>query len=284
MAVESFGIIANPRKAAVRWIVPKLIEWIKGHGFRFMVSEELVSVIGFGDHSCPREELWRHVDVLVALGGDGTILAAARAIGDHDIPILGVNLGSLGFLADVAPEELLPTLEKVKRGDYHLEKRMILEAMAADQRFFALNDVVIDKGASPRIISLSTYVGDEFVGTSIADGLIIATPTGSTAYSLSAGGPIVHPGMETLIIAPICPHILANRPMVISATEVLTIEIESQDSEVKFTVDGQVHLSLQSGDRVRVRKADHSVKLIKVSNKSFYDLLRTKLKWGVREE
>lgn len=222
--------------------------------------------------------------MVIAFGGDGTILAAARAIGVHKTPILGVKIGSLGFLAEVASEELLTVMEKIERGGFRLEERMVLEATVANRKFFALNDVVIDKGASPRIIQLSVYVGDEYVSTSTADGLIVATPTGSTAYSLSAGGPIVNPAMKAIIITPICPHILANRPMVISAEETFTVEIKSEDAEVKFTVDGQENLALRSGDRVQIKKADHSVRLIKSSDRSFYDLLRTKLKWGMREE
>ena len=281
--ITSFGIVANPDKDETKKIVPQLIRWIEERNLSFVLSEDLVPFVGYREKSCPPSDLRNRIEALIAMGGDGTILAAARAIGVDNVPILGVKVGGLGFLADITPEELPQTLDKVKAGKYGLSERMTLETTFDARAYVALNDIVIDKGASPRILDLSIRVGGKFVNTSTADGLIISTPTGSTAYSLSVGGPIVHPRMEAIILSPICPHVLANRPMIVSGDETVEVTIEKARGDVELTVDGQINSKLQQGDTVVVRKGDYSVKLVRASDRTYYDVLRAKLKWGVRE-
>ena len=279
----SFGIIANPQKEESKRIIPNLIKWIEARNLSFTLAEGLIPFIGFEEKSCPLSELPNCVEVLIALGGDGTILAAARAIGIAKVPILGVKVGGLGFLADITPDELPEALDKVKSGMYGLSERMTLEMVFDGQTYYALNDIVIDKGASPRILDLRVDIGGQFVNTSTADGLILSTPTGSTAYSLSVGGPIVHPRLEAIILSPICPHVLANRPMIVAGDETVEVGIETAYGEVKLTVDGQINFKLHQGDTVNVKKGNHSVNLVRTSARTYYDVLRTKLKWGVRE-
>ena len=279
----SFGIVANPHKEETKQIVPKLIHWIETRDLSFTLAEDLVPLIGCKEKSCPVSELRNRAEILVALGGDGTILAAARAIGINNVPILGVKVGGLGFLADITPDELPEALDKVKRGSYGLSERMTLMTTFDEKTYFALNDIVIDKGSSPRILDLSVHLGGQYVNTSTADGLIISTPTGSTAYSLSVGGPIVHPRMEAIILSPICPHVLANRPMIVAGDERVEVVIETAHGDVKLTIDGQVNFELHQGDTIVVSKGDHTVKLVRTSTRTYYDVLRTKLKWGVRE-
>ncbi|MFQ6091733.1 MAG: NAD(+)/NADH kinase [bacterium] len=281
--ISSVGIVANLKKEETKRIVPDLIRQIEARGLSFVLSEDLVPLIGYEEKGRPVADLVGRVQVLIALGGDGTILAAARTIGANNIPILGVKVGGLGFLADITPEELPDALEKVQRGEYRLSERMTLETTLQGKVCFALNDIVIDKGASPRILDLSLSIGGQFVSTSTADGLILATPTGSTAYSLSVGGPIVHPRMEAIILSPICPHVLANRPMIVSGNETVEVIIEKAYGEVKLTIDGQISFELRQGDRVAVKRGDRFVKLVRTSDRTYYDVLRTKLKWGVRE-
>jgi NAD+ kinase len=280
--VTSFGIVANPHKHETKRIVLELIGWMKRRRLSCVVSDDLVSVVGRVAPSRAVSDFHKDVEIVIALGGDGTILSTARAIGHDNIPILGVKVGGLGFLTDVTPEELSDALDSLKAGKYLLSERMTLETSFDDDRYVALNDIVIDKGASPRILDLSISVGGQLVNVSTADGLILATPTGSTAYSLSVGGPIVHPHLEAIILSPICPHVLANRPMIIAADETVEVRIESAHGDVMLTVDGQLHFHLKESDRVIVRKGDHAVTLVKMSSRTYYDVLRTKLKWGVR--
>lgn len=279
----SFGIIANPHKEETKQIVPELIKWIRTRDLSFIIAEDLVPFVGFEEKSCPVSDLRNRAEVLIALGGDGTILAAARAIGISNVPILGVKVGGLGFLADITPDELPEALDKVNKGNYGISERMTLETTFDGETFFALNDIVIDKGASPRLLDLSVHIGGQFVNTSTADGLIISTPTGSTAYCLSVGGPIVHPRVEAIILSPICPHVLANRPMIVADDVTVEVGIEAAHGDVKLTVDGQINFILHQGDRVSVKKGNHYVKLVRTSPRTYYDVLRTKLKWGVRE-
>jgi NAD+ kinase len=281
--ITSFGILANPHKEETKKIIPELIGLMEDRDLSFALSEELVPIVGYKEKSCPVSDLRHRSEALIALGGDGTILAAARAIGIDNVPILGVKVGGLGFLADITPDELPQALDKVKTGDYGLSQRMTLETVFDTRAYIALNDIVIDKGASPRILDLSIRVSGQFVNMSTADGLIISTPTGSTAYTLSVGGPIVHPRMEAIILSPICPHVLANRPMIVAGDESVEVTIETAHGDVKLTLDGQINFKLQQGDTVVVSKGSRSVKLIRTSSRTYYDVLRAKLKWGVRQ-
>jgi NAD+ kinase len=227
-------------------------------------------------------------DLVVVLGGDGTMISAARIIGGRDIPILGVNLGSLGFLTEITLDELYPLLSDCLQGDFRFTERMMLDCKVLRSgseiaHHQVLNDVVINKGALARILDLATKVDCHHLTTFKADGLIISSPTGSTGYSLSAGGPIIHPGMNCLVITPICPHTLTNRPIVVADNSLVGITVTSLDDEdVYLTLDGQVGLELKSGDVIQVRRADYCSRLVNSKSKDFFEILRTKLKWGER--
>lgn len=225
------------------------------------------------------------VDFILVMGGDGTLLSVARRYGQMGLPILGVNVGGLGFLTEVALNELYPALEKVLAGQYEVEERMALHAaIYRDGRYFwgenVLNDAVINKGALARIVELTTWINGEYLTTYRADGLIISTPTGSTAYTLSAGGPIVYPTLRHVILLPICPHTLTNRPIILPETATVAVTLDRKTEDVYLTLDGQVGRELQPGDRVEVQHASHHLKLIKSPRRSHFEILRAKLGWG----
>ncbi len=225
------------------------------------------------------------VDLVVVLGGDGTLLKAARLFGHLGAPILGVNLGGLGFLTEISLEELRQLFEGILQGEYQTENRMVLTARIVREGEVHpvipfLNDVVINKGALARIIDLETSIGGQFLTSYRGDGLIVATPTGSTAYNLSAGGPILHPALKTILLTPICPFTLTNRPIILQDDAVIDILLGTKASEVWLTFDGQVGYPLKAGDVVQVQKSVKSVQLIKTPFKNYFEILRTKLKWG----
>ncbi len=280
------GIVANTTKPMVREVIPRLVRWLGKRHTPFLLAEEIAQVLELNVPSsswAKVEELGQGSDVVIAFGGDGTFLAVARAVGHLGVPILGVNLGGLGFLADVRIEELYPCLEDLLSGQYDIIERMLLRASVTDapgQLFHALNDVVIDRGGSPRIIEIRTYVDDVYFNTYVADGLIIATPTGSTAYSLAAGGPIVIPTMRVLLITPLCPHSLGARPVVIPPESVVRVSARSEEDRVNLTADGQTGYVLRSGQEVEIRAADYAVRWIATRRRRFYEVLRLKLHWG----
>ena len=283
----TFGIIANITKKIVIDIVPPLLEWLKEKNIDFYVCSDLKKLDGFPTKNIPfgsSEELSKKCDMVFAFGGDGTFLSVARAVGRTNVPILGVNLGGLGFLAEVRTEELYSAIEKILAGEYDIIERMVIRATLLERpehQYFALNDVVIDKGGSPRLIQIKTHVDGSFLHTYLADGLIIATPTGSTAYSLSANGPIVIPTMKLFIINPICPHSLTARPLVVPAESVVHTMVETADSKkAHLNIDGQVICALKDGETVEICAADYKVQWVATRYQSFYDVLRTKLNWG----
>jgi len=283
--MKSIGIIANVKKELTKGVVEEIIEWADKNGFDFSICEELTPLVGHEEKSLSRAELGKESDVLVSLGGDGTMLASARAVGQRQTPILGINLGGVGFLTEINSNDLCNALNKLKRGDYFIEKRMVLETEVEgikklDQ--YGLNDVVLDKGEVARLFLLHLYLQDEFICSYSADGLIVSTPTGSTAYCLAAGGPIINPRMNAIIVSPICPHTLASRSIVFSENETLKVVVELSSRHAVLTIDGQVAFKLKSGSSVLIRKAKHSVNLVKFRDRSFYDILRTKLHWGAR--
>lgn len=283
--MKSIGIIANVKKELTKGVVEEIIGWSSENKVDVFICEELTPLVGQKEKSLPRSKLWEAGEVLISLGGDGTMLASARAVGEHQTPILGINLGGVGFLTEINSNDLQNTLNKLKNRDYFIEKRMVLETeIEGVKRFdqYALNDVVIDKGEVARLFLLHLYAQDEFICSYSADGLIISTPTGSTAYSLAAGGPIINPRMNAMIVSPICPHTLASRPIVFSENETLKVIVELPSREAVLTIDGQVAFNLKSGSAVLVRKAKHSVNLIKFRERSFYEILRRKLHWGAR--
>jgi NAD+ kinase len=242
------------------------------------------------DETCPPDRSRVHplpseVDLVVVLGGDGTLLYAARTFGRQGIPLLGVNLGGLGFLTETSLENLYPMLEKVLAGDFVTESRMMLAAEVHRNgrpvtHHHVLNDVVINKGALARILTFSVKVDDTNLTWYRADGLILSTPTGSTAYNLAAGGPIVYPTHESIALTPICPFTLSNRPLILPQTAVIEIGLEPGATDALLTSDGQVSCPLLPEDRVVIRRAEHSIVLIKNPYKNYFDILRTKLGWG----
>ena len=286
--IRRVGVIANAWKPKVKAFLKGFPVRMARMGLTCVFAEDLREVCEGEGVFAAVETLGEHSDLLVALGGDGTILRAAQVSRFRDVPILGVNLGRLGFLAGVGVEEVEEALERVLQGAYRIERRMALTAKvegADGEGVFALNDVVLEKGASARMLEVEITVGEEVVSLYLADGLILSTPTGSTAYSMSAGGPIVHPAMDALIITPICPHSLSVRPMVVPAEGTVWVRMRSNRGDpIQLTVDGQPGRMLQSEDRVRIRRSSHRVSLIAFEELSFYQVLRTKLMWGVGEK
>jgi|Deesub1362A_J573_1020465.scaffolds.fasta_scaffold03630_2 NAD+ kinase len=276
----NIGIIINPKKMLVPMVVPKLVEWLKSNGNKVMIEEgERVRSIVNKKYLLPLDDLINSANLILALGGDGTLLRAARMVGKLEIPILGVNLGGLGFLTEVTVENLYEVIERVFRNQYKIEERVVLKGeIKEDEEVYGLNDIVVVGKEVGRILQLGIWVEESYVSHFLADGIIISTPTGSTAYSLAALGPIVHPHAKVLIINLICPHTLGVRPMVISDTSEIKIKSESGDAVV--IGDGQNRLLLKKGKTLKVRQGDYVVKLIKSGIYDFYSLLRSKLKWG----
>ncbi|MGE5173726.1 MAG: NAD(+)/NADH kinase [Betaproteobacteria bacterium] len=282
--MKKIGIIAKDIPVAQK-AAKKLTAWLESRGKKVFVDTETASAVNMQGHD--RAEIPALVDMLIVLGGDGTLLSAARHVADAhtDVPIFGVNLGSLGFMAEVSLDELYDNLEKAIAGKLETEERMMLSACVIREgkclaRYRVLNDAVINKGALARMMELKVSVSGGHLTTLRADGLIVATPTGSTAYSLSAGGPIIHPTIHCFVVTPICPHTLSNRPIALPDTAVVTVCLTSQSEDVSLTLDGQIGFPLVPHDVVEIRKSRYTMKLIKHPSKSYYEILRTKLKWG----
>ncbi|MGA8366820.1 MAG: NAD(+)/NADH kinase [Candidatus Acidiferrales bacterium] len=285
--IRSVGIVSKPMKDVVCSIVPPLMEWLRERNIAFFVDAETQGCIDPQGTGIPREALAGKIDLLVVLGGDGTLLSAVRALGGRTVPILPVNLGGLGFLTSVTREELYPLLEHVLAGKHRLSERMMLEAEvwrngSAIERQTALNDAVVNKAALARMLEFDVFVDRAHVGRYRADGLIVATPTGSTAYSLAAGGPIVHPEVDALLITPICPHMLTNRPLAVPDTAHIEIDIAVAGEAAYLTLDGQTGIQLEPKDRVAVTKSASRVALIRPPEKTYFEVLRSKLRWGER--
>jgi NAD+ kinase len=278
------GVVGNPRYADLQSILRALAELAPARGISLSTDLGLEPQWGA---KCPPPLDVSQLDALITLGGDGTLLRGARLLGGREVPILGVNLGRVGFLTSAARESFVHAIEAVAAGRYAIERRQVLSAMirGADggERSLtnSLNDVVVHKGGVARVVRLRVMIGAEEVGPYSADGIVVATPTGSTAYSLSAGGPIVVPGVEALIVTPICAHTLAVRPLVIPATSEVTIEpIAPWADDLLVSFDGQVGTTLITGDKVHIRRADHRVHLVRLEGDSFFELMRAKLHWG----
>jgi NAD+ kinase len=282
--MNKIGIIAKNIPEAQK-AARKLAAWLASRHKKVFIDRDTAEAIKMPGHD--RTEIVSLVEMLIVLGGDGTLLSAARLVADAhcDVPIFGVNLGSLGFMAEVSLDELYDNLEKAIAGKLATEDRMLLSAgVIRDGRRVALyrvlNDAVINKGALARMMELKISVNDGHLTTLRADGLIVATPTGSTAYSLSAGGPIVHPTIHCFVLTPICPHTLSNRPIALPDTVTVAVCLTSQSEDVALTLDGQIGFPLVPHDIVEIKKSRFKMKLIKHPAKSYYDILRTKLKWG----
>lgn len=287
MTFKKIGIVSKPKKVEIREIVPQLVKWLRERGIEVSIDKETGSILESSEKCLTRNELPGKVDLLVVLGGDGTLLAAARALYRREVPIFAVNLGDLGFLTVVTRDELYPALDCVLSGNYRSERRVQIEGelVRTDEvlsSFRALNDVVLNKGAIARIQDFEVYADGEFISNYKSDGLIVSTPTGSTAYSLAAGGPVVSPFVEAFIITPICAHTLTNRPLVLRDSARIEIVVKSQREAAYLTVDGQVGIATHSEDIIRVRKSDSYVELIQPPQRNYYEILRQKLKWGER--
>jgi NAD+ kinase len=286
LTIKTVGIIAKPGVAQAEQLIPELIQWLEARDILARCDEYAALYANRAEfHS--RERVPDGADLVIVLGGDGTLLAAARAIGGRETPLLPVNLGGLGFLTAITVDELFPELERAFRNEHRIAKRRFLDCQVvrgerAVAEYRALNDVVVTKASIARIIDLDAYIDNQFMCAYKADGLIVATPTGSTAYSLSAGGPIIFPSVGALCITPICPHTLTNRPVIVPETSVVRLVCRAEDDGAYLTIDGQVGEPLKRGDQVMCHSSSHVLRLVRPPKMRFFDVLRDKLKWGER--
>jgi NAD+ kinase len=269
MNVRNAVIVTKPKQPDVTRAAIELVEWFKGKNVTASLESEAAKT----------------ADLAVVLGGDGTLLAAARLLDDRQVPIVAINYGGLGFLTEVTLEEMYPALERVLQGQFVTQFRMMMELQLVRGNetvgsHRALNDVVINKGTLSRMIEIEARVDGQYVSRFRADGLIVATPTGSTAYNISAGGPIIFPTMSAMIVTPICSHTLTNRPIVLPDAVKIEIVMRSAQEGVYVTVDGQVGIPIQMGDHLLVEKSNVNVQLVAPAGKNYFDVLRGKLKWG----
>ncbi len=287
-AIKTIGIIVNPSKPAAFSLIKRVVAWLEDRGIRVLVDSAVRDAMDSPAESSPAGDMPGLVDLIVVFGGDGTMLSVAHQLNGASTPLMGVKVGGLGFLTEVTEDEVLTTLEEALAGRQRIEQRMMLSCSAthSDGRTHreqvALNDVVIQRDSLERMLTLETYVDDEFLASYACDGLIISTPTGSTAHSLSAGGPIIYPEAEAIVVTPICPHMLTNRPLVLSSGQVVKAVVASEQASPGLMIDGQIAVELHQGDQVVVRKSPFSVRLAASSNKSYFEVLRTKLNWGRR--
>lgn len=285
--IGTIGIISKPGTAAAVKLVPKLLNWLAERKIAVRFDEETAHYAGSNAAACARSDVPEGCDLLIVLGGDGTLLSAARAIGGREVPVFPVNLGALGFLTAITVDELFPELERVVAGEHRIGHRRMLQievvrAGATVSRYVALNDAVITKAAIARMIDLDAHVDQNFVCAYKADGLILATATGSTAYSLSAGGPIIYPSVAAFCITPICPHMLTHRPVIVPESSTIRIVCRARDNDAYLTIDGQVGEPLNERDEILCRSSHHALLLVRPPRMMFFDVLRAKLKWGER--
>lgn len=289
-SIKRVGIVVKPHQPDALKTLCGVVEWLHQRGIELVGGpeierERIEHETGCAVRVVETEELPATVDLMLVLGGDGTMIATARMLGDRAVPVLGVNYGGLGYLAEFRIEELYIALESILAGSYVLQERVMLavELMRGEEtitRNRVLNDVVINKSALARIIEIETYLNQQFVNSFRADGLIVSTPTGSTAYNLSAGGPVIYPSMNAVVITPICPFTLSNRPIVVPDESVIELRLITQNEEVALTLDGQVGVALMAGDCVVIRKSKTTFNLVQPMNRNYFDVLRDKLRWG----
>ena len=278
------GIIANTSKKQVIDILPSFLAWLTEKHIDFSLPPELLTHLNLTNYqSFPSDEIADHSDFILSFGGDGTFLQTARLVAPRPVPIIGVNFGGLGYLAEVQYDELPQRIDDLLSGNYKVQTRAMLAVCtnSADrsETYYGLNDIVVDKGGHPRAIKLETELDGEYLNTFHADGLIISTPTGSTGYSLSAGGPITEPGVEGIIINPICPHMLAHRALVVQRRREISITAYSEAGSVNIVVDGQKVVTVESGRKIDICSAGYEVRIATFSDHTFFELLRNKLQW-----
>ena len=288
--LTSFGIWANTDKPAFWKVLPDIVSWAKNKSIDLYITTRIESKLNDNDldyQLIKSADDFVKLDFILTLGGDGTILSLARAVGDRGTPILGIHLGKLGCLAEVVLEDMFTRLDEVVAGDYNIQKRMVIKCIVNNgsepQAFYALNDIVVDRGKSHRLLNCELLANDDFVAKYNADGLIVATPTGSTAYSLASGGPIVMPTFGSMVVTPICPHTLTLRPIVFPDDQILEISFpEDGEKDMALVVDGQVNEYLKSTAKVVIQKAPYKINMVNFTDSNYFNTLRTKLGWGVR--
>ena len=289
-SIRRVGIVVKPHQPEALQTICGVVEWLTKRGISVagtvdLERERIEHQTGCAVEAYASDELAANVDLVLVLGGDGTMIATARMLGDSEVPVLGVNYGGLGYLAEFRIEELYSALESILASNYRLDTRVMLAVemlRGKDQvtHHRVLNDVVINKSALARIIEIEAYLNGQFVNSFRADGLIVSTPTGSTAYNLSAGGPVIYPSMNAVVITPICPFTLSNRPIVVPDDSVIDLCLMTEEEDVALTLDGQVGFPLQTQDRVRIRKSAATFRLVQPMNRNYFEVLRDKLRWG----
>ena len=288
--IKRIGIVLKPHQRDALKTICELVTWLHEREIELVGGpeierERIEHETGCAISEVPQDEIATTADLMLVLGGDGTMIATARLVGDREVPVLGINYGGLGYLAEFRIEELYHALESILSGNFRLDKRVMLDVELKRQdssvtRNRVLNDVVINKSALARIIEIEAYLNQHFVNSFRADGLIISTPTGSTAYNLSAGGPVIFPSMNAVVITPICPFTLSNRPIVVPDTATIELLLKTDQEQVTLTLDGQVGFELNVEDRVVIRKSSVTFNLVQPSNRNYFDVLRDKLRWG----
>jgi NAD+ kinase len=283
--MKKIGIICKTGITEPTEILKPLLPWLRERGYETFVDLEAAAILGID--GVVRSQIPLLSDVIIVLGGDGTMLSVCRLVGDRQIPIIGINMGSLGFITEVSVEKIYEALERMLAGECPMEERLMLTAHIYRQdesigEYTVLNDVVVNKGVLARIIDLDIFIDGIFVTAIRADGLIISTPTGSTAYSLSAGGPVLYPTLNCVVITPICPHTLTQRPIVLPDTSAIKIILKSPREDVYLTLDGQVGFYLRPNDVIEVKKSPNKARLLVLCERDYFKVLRKKLKWGDR--
>ena len=289
-SIQRVGVVVKPHQPDALQTLCRLAEWLNERGITLLGGpdierERIEHETGCSVQVVEQNQLATSVDLMLVLGGDGTMIATARMVGDAEVPVMGVNYGGLGYLAEFRIEELFDALESILKGQYKLEKRVMLavELFRGEEHVSGnrvLNDVVINKSALARIIEIEAYLNQQFVNSFRADGLIISTPTGSTAYNLSAGGPVIYPSMNAIVITPICPFTLSNRPIVVPDDAEIELRLKTEQEEVALTLDGQVGFPLKVEDRVVIHKSRTTFNLVQPMNRNYFEVLRDKLRWG----
>ncbi len=283
--LKTIGVIVGPKKPEALAVAAEMSEWCQARGMTLRAYGEAATHAKSPPLTDPDGSLAGDVDLIVVLGGDGTMLGAARIVGDRQIPVIGVNFGWLGYLTEFTLAELYTAIESVREGDFSIDQRMLLDVdvirkgeTVITRR--ALNEAVVNEAAPARMIGLECRINGMFVNSFRADGMIIATPTGSTAYSLSAGGPIVHPSMSAILLTPVCPHTLSNRPVVVPGESHVEIIFKQVGESLMLTLDGQVDLPLRPDDRIGLRRSQTTFNIVRPTQRNYFEVLRTKLKWG----